>query len=41
MCRIIGVLASGGGYIISPTHAMPGDIPVENVMAYLEVCQNQ
>lgn len=41
MQRIIDVLANKGGYIIAPTHAMPGDIPEENVMAFLEVCQNQ
>ncbi len=39
--RIAGILSADGGYIIAPTHAMPGDIPVENVLAFLEACQNQ
>ena len=26
----------GGGYIIAPSHEMPGDIPVENILAFLE-----
>ena len=39
--RILGILSRGGGYILAPTHAMPGDIPPENVMAFLRVCQNQ
>ena len=41
MARIIGILARDGGYIIAPTHAMPGDIPPENVLAFLEVCKGQ
>lgn len=41
MVRIIDILSKDGGYIIAPTHAMPGDIPPENVLAFLEVCQNQ
>jgi len=41
MARIIGILSKDGGYIIAPTHAMPGDIPVENVLAFLEVCKEQ
>jgi len=41
MARIIGILSADGGYIIAPTHAMPGDIPPENVLAFLEVCKNQ
>jgi uroporphyrinogen decarboxylase len=30
-----------GGYIAAPTHAVPGDVPPENVMAMIEVFQNQ
>ena len=41
MRRIISILSENGGYIIAPTHAMPNDIPTENVLAFLEVCQNQ
>jgi uroporphyrinogen decarboxylase len=39
--RIMSILGCGGGYIIAPTHAMPNDIPTENVLAFLEVVQNQ
>ena len=41
MARIIGILSKDGGYIIAPTHAMPGDTPAENVLVFLEVCKNQ
>jgi uroporphyrinogen decarboxylase len=41
MHRIMDIMAVDGGYILAPTHAMPGDIPSENVMAFLEVCQNE
>jgi uroporphyrinogen decarboxylase len=30
-----------GGYIISPSHEMPPDIPIENVLAMTEVLKNQ
>jgi uroporphyrinogen decarboxylase len=39
--RIIGIMAKGGGYIAAPTHAVPGDVPPENILAMLEVFQNQ
>lgn len=39
MERIISVLEPDGGYILAPTHAMPGDIPPENVMAFLKVAR--
>ena len=39
--RILKVLSEGGGYILAPTHAMTPDIPPENVMAFLKVCQEQ
>ena len=41
MRRLIGILGENGGYIIAPTHAMPNDIPTENILAFLEVVQNQ
>lgn len=39
MERIISILEPDGGYILAPTHAMPGDIPPENVMAFLRIAQ--
>lgn len=34
------VMGKGGGYILAPTHALPQDIPPENVLALLEIFQN-
>jgi len=39
--RLIDKLGKDGGYIIAPSHAMPGDIPLENILAMIEVVQNQ
>jgi len=30
-----------GGLVAAPTHAVPGDVPPENILAMLEVLQNQ
>lgn len=39
--RLMNLLGKGGGYIVAPTHAMPNDIPTENILAFLEAVQNQ
>ncbi len=39
--RLIEGMAPGGGYILAPSHALPRDVPVENIDAYLEVARNQ
>ena len=39
--RILDILSQNGGYILAPTHAITGDVPSENIMAFLGVCQNQ
>ena len=39
--RVVKILSPGGGLIIAPTHAMPYDIPPENILAMAEVFQNQ
>ncbi|HHV12826.1 MAG TPA: uroporphyrinogen decarboxylase [Clostridiales bacterium] len=41
MKKLMSILGEKGGYIAAPTHAMPNDIPTENIMAFLEVAQNQ
>lgn len=41
MRRLMTILGENGGYIVAPTHAMPNDIPTENIIAFLEVVQNQ
>ena len=37
----ISILGAGGGYIAAPTHSIPGDVPPENILAMLEIFQNQ
>ncbi len=32
---------AGGGYIFAPAHAIEGDVPVENILAMLEVVRAQ
>jgi len=39
--ELMRILGKGGGYIAAPTHAIPGDVPPENVVAMLEVMENQ
>ena len=41
MRRLMDLLGKDGGYIVAPTHAMPNDIPTENIIAFLEVVQGQ
>jgi uroporphyrinogen decarboxylase len=37
----IKILGPDGGYIIGPTHAIPGDTPPENIVALVETCWEQ
>lgn len=39
--RIMKVMKPGGGFIASPTHAVPGDVPCENIVAMLKAFQDQ
>ena len=39
--RIMKALRKGGGLIIAPTHALPYDIPPENILAMADVFLNQ
>jgi uroporphyrinogen decarboxylase len=41
IARIVKALRSNGGLIIAPTHAVPYDVPPENLLAMIEVFQNQ
>lgn len=34
--RLTAAVGRGGGFIIAPSHDMPGDIPAENVAAFVE-----
>jgi uroporphyrinogen-III decarboxylase len=35
------ILGKGGGYIASPTHGVPYDVPEANIEALLDVFTNQ
>lgn len=39
--RTIDVLGKNGGYIAAPTHQIPGDVPVENVIAFAEAVRDR
>ncbi|MBN2852001.1 MAG: uroporphyrinogen decarboxylase [Clostridia bacterium] len=39
--RIMDILGKNGGYIAAPTHAVPYDVPCENIVAMLDVFKNQ
>jgi len=39
--RVVKILRPNGGLIIAPTHALPYDIPPDNIMAMVKVFQNQ
>jgi uroporphyrinogen decarboxylase len=38
--RLIDRVGRGGGFIIAPSHEMPGDIPLENLIAFIEAVHN-
>lgn len=39
--RIMKIMSKGGGYIAAPTHAVPFDVPPENVLAMMDVFKSQ
>jgi Uroporphyrinogen-III decarboxylase len=39
--KLMKILGENGGYIVAPTHSIPNDVPTENILAFLEVVQNQ
>jgi uroporphyrinogen decarboxylase len=39
--KLIDNVGLGGGYIISPSHEMPGDIPIENLVAFIDAVREQ
>jgi len=39
--RLVEHVGRGGGYILAPSHDMPDDIPVENIVALVETMQSQ
>lgn len=39
--RLIKEIGAGGGYVLAPAHAIPKDVPLANVLAMVEILQNQ
>ena len=39
--KLIKEIGRGGGYILSPSHAIPKDVPLENILAAIETAQKQ
>jgi uroporphyrinogen decarboxylase len=39
--RLMDDVGRGGGFIIAPSHDMPGDIPLENMLAFVEAVREQ
>ena len=39
--RLINEIGKGGGFIIGPSHAISGDVPIENIIAMIDSFQNQ
>lgn len=37
----MSIMGRNGGYIAAPSHAVPGDVPPENITAMIETFQNQ
>jgi uroporphyrinogen decarboxylase len=39
--KMIAEIGSKGGFIVAPTHAIPRDVPPENILAFVETVQAQ
>ena len=39
--RMIATIGVDGGYIVAPTHAIPRDVPPENIATFIRVVQSQ
>lgn len=39
--RLLRKVGKGGGFIIAPSHELPGDVPLENILAFLEAVREQ
>jgi len=38
---IMAIMGKNGGFIVAPTHSVPGDVPPENIDALIKLFQNQ
>jgi len=39
--KMMDIVGKDGGFIVAPTHAIPNDVPTENILAFLDVVQHQ
>jgi len=39
--EIMKIMGKGGGFIVAPTHSIPGDVPAENMHTLIELVKNQ
>lgn len=39
--RMMDILGKNGGFIVAPTHQIPSDIPLENILAFVEIVSRQ
>jgi len=39
--KMMHVIGADGGYIVAPTHAIPRDVPPENIVTFIQVVRNQ
>jgi len=39
--KTMEIMHENGGFIVAPTHAIPTDVPTENILAFIEAVQNQ
>lgn len=39
--RLIREMGRNGGYILAPSHALTGDVPPQNIAAFIELARNQ
>jgi len=39
--EIMSIVGKGGGFIVAPTHGIPGDVPAENMHTIIELFKNQ
>ena len=39
--RLLSVIGKNGGYVLAPSHALTGDVPPQNIAAFIDLARNQ